>query len=43
LDKISYVSEIRFEDGILNDLFKTGKTESDRRLVIDKEIDEKDG
>lgn len=43
LDKISYVSEIRFEDGILNNIFKVGNTESDRRQTIDKEIDEKDG
>lgn len=43
LDKISYVSEIRFENQVLNNIFKITNTESDRRQIIDEEIDEKDG
>ena len=43
LDKIANVWEIRFEDGFLQEIFKEGNTVSDRREVIQKEINEKDG
>lgn len=43
LDKIQNVWEIRFEDGFLKEIFKEGNTVSDRREVIKKEINEKDG
>jgi len=43
LDKIQNVWEIRFEDGFLQEIFKEGNTASDRREVIKKEINEKDG
>lgn len=43
LDKIQNVWEIRFEDGFLKEIFKEGNTASDRREVIKKEINEKDG
>ena len=43
LDKISYISEIRFENDVLNNIFKITNTESDRRQIIEQEIDEKDG
>jgi hypothetical protein len=43
LDKVSYVSEVRFENEVMNSIFKISNTETDRRLIIDEEIDEKDG
>ncbi len=43
LDKIVNVWEIQFEPTILQKLFKEGTTESTRRVVIDNEVDERDG
>jgi hypothetical protein len=43
IGKISYVSEVKFENEVMNNIFRIGNTETDRRLIIDEEIDEKDG
>lgn len=43
IDKISYVSEVSFENEVMNSIFRISNTETDRRLIIDEEIDEKDG
>lgn len=43
LDKISYVSEVKFENEVMNNIFKVSNTETQRRNIIQEEIDEKDG